>query len=309
MKSPTSRCCPRVRRGTPSSRCAELSNLKLRRSEKRVLNEVNHSEGQRHRVMDPARPDKILERIASGADKIFILVRAGSRHASAGELLRAEALLAGCTASPGHGRRSTRYTSPELCSCPRHQVNAGLSDRPPDKLDYSLKCDMEQAASVGARLAAAMVRYFTHAGRASETFNSLLLLKSLRQRLWPGSTHESRQLPGIGPTISGAAPAALPASVLASLRISVQPAATLTDPRCALFCPPTRRAACGGRGALAAPARGRGPPPPGEHGAAPLPLWQRGPRRAAPADAAHRPGGVHAPGLDARRPAGPGDPG
>lgn len=109
--------------------------------------------------------------------------------------------------------------SSESSSCPRRQVNAGLSDRPPDKLDYSLKCDMEQAVSVGARLAAAMVRYFTHAGRASETFNSLLLLKSLRQRLWSGSAHETRQLPGIGPTISGAGhqlhfqPSSLPASL------------------------------------------------------------------------------------------------
>lgn len=40
-----------------------------------MLNEVNHSDRARYKVMNPAKPGKVLERIASGPDKIFILVR------------------------------------------------------------------------------------------------------------------------------------------------------------------------------------------------------------------------------------------
>lgn len=36
----------------------------------------------------------------------------------------------------------------------------------------------------------------------AETFNALLLAKSLRQRLWTGSELETRQLSGIGPLIA-----------------------------------------------------------------------------------------------------------
>ena len=41
-------------------------------------------------------------------------------------------------------------------------------------------------------------RYFAHVKRFKETGNALLLHKSLRQRLWSGSTLYCRQLPGIG---------------------------------------------------------------------------------------------------------------
>lgn len=46
-------------------------------------------------------------------------------------------------------------------------------------------------------------RYFQHVGRASETYNSYLLHKNLKQQLWTDSRYETRQLPGIGAIISG----------------------------------------------------------------------------------------------------------
>ncbi|KAL4421686.1 hypothetical protein ABPG77_010630 [Micractinium sp. CCAP 211/92] len=133
---------------------AELSNIKLRRSEKKVINAINHSAGVRYPLMNPAKPSKVLERVATGADKIFVL------------------------------------------------INEGLSDTPNDKLEYSLKQDIEQAVGVGRRIASAMVKYFEHQGRAAETFNALLLAKSLTKRLWTDSRLETRQLAGIGPQIA-----------------------------------------------------------------------------------------------------------
>lgn len=38
--------------------------------------------------------------------------------------------------------------------------------------------------------------------RHAETFNALLLSKSLRQRMWTDSSVETRQLAGIGPQIA-----------------------------------------------------------------------------------------------------------
>lgn len=80
-----------------------MENIKLRRSEKKVrtaaaaaplavaprftsmspsstlpakvLNEVNKSERSRHPLMNPSKPGKLLERVATGADKIHVLVR------------------------------------------------------------------------------------------------------------------------------------------------------------------------------------------------------------------------------------------
>jgi hypothetical protein len=39
-----------------------------------VLNEVNHSGRLRYPIMNPAKPTKVLERIATAAHKIHILV-------------------------------------------------------------------------------------------------------------------------------------------------------------------------------------------------------------------------------------------
>ena len=43
-----------------------------------------------------------------------------------------------------------------------------------------------------------MCRYFAHVGQLAATANSMLLYKSLRNRMWDDSRQVARQLPGIG---------------------------------------------------------------------------------------------------------------
>ncbi|PSC72871.1 putative ATP-dependent DNA helicase HFM1 isoform B [Micractinium conductrix] len=56
---------------------AELSSIKLRRSEKKILNESNKAGGTRHPLINPEKPGKLLERVATGADKIYVLINEG----------------------------------------------------------------------------------------------------------------------------------------------------------------------------------------------------------------------------------------
>lgn len=81
-------------------------------------------------------------------------------------------------------------------------LNRALADNPPGKIDYSLKQDTEHALNVGTRLSTAFYRYFLHQNRAGDTFNALILGKSLRQRIWTGSKLEVKQVPGVGPVLS-----------------------------------------------------------------------------------------------------------
>jgi hypothetical protein len=50
----------------------------------------------------------------------------------------------------------------------------------------------------GSRIAACMSRYFGHRQMFAATCNSLMLSKSLRQRMWPDSAKTCMQLPMIG---------------------------------------------------------------------------------------------------------------
>lgn len=50
-----------------------------------VINEINHSAGVRYPLMNPDKPGKVLERVATGADKIFVLVRRASLWNGGGE--------------------------------------------------------------------------------------------------------------------------------------------------------------------------------------------------------------------------------
>lgn len=55
----------------------EFDSIKLRRSEKKVLNEINRSQQDgriRYCVPNPAKPDRHKERISSSPEKMFILV-------------------------------------------------------------------------------------------------------------------------------------------------------------------------------------------------------------------------------------------
>jgi ATP-dependent DNA helicase HFM1/MER3 len=59
------------------ARSSELSSIKLRRNEKKVLNTVNKSEALRHHVMSASRSDRVVDRISTSADKLFILLNFG----------------------------------------------------------------------------------------------------------------------------------------------------------------------------------------------------------------------------------------
>lgn len=65
----------RQRTGRVRCRSTELSGIKLRRSEKRLLNGANNAAGTRYHLMDPAKPTKPLARVSTPAHKIFVLVR------------------------------------------------------------------------------------------------------------------------------------------------------------------------------------------------------------------------------------------
>ena len=56
------------------ARSSELSSIKLRRNEKKVLNAVNKSDALRHHVMSATKSDRVIDRISTAADKIFILI-------------------------------------------------------------------------------------------------------------------------------------------------------------------------------------------------------------------------------------------
>jgi hypothetical protein len=55
-----------------------------------------------------------------------------------------------------------------------------------------------QVLRSGSRIAACMSRYFSHRQMFAATCNSLMLGKSLKQRMWHDSTKTCRQLPLIG---------------------------------------------------------------------------------------------------------------
>jgi replicative superfamily II helicase len=57
------------------ARSAELSGIKLRSNEKKALNALNRGDGVRFHVMSAAKPDRVADRVATAADKIFLLVR------------------------------------------------------------------------------------------------------------------------------------------------------------------------------------------------------------------------------------------
>lgn len=46
-------------------------------------------------------------------------------------------------------------------------MNEGLADTPAEKLEYSLRQDVEQVVAQGRRIAAAMAKYYEYEGRAS----------------------------------------------------------------------------------------------------------------------------------------------
>lgn len=114
-----------------------------------VLNEVNHSDRVRYPIMG-AKPGKVLERITSAAHKIHILVSKGCCECRSwrdgGRQLQFHGTHTYCCRMPLLPCRACLQLRP-ASNCPAPaaaQVNEGLSDVPTDKLDYSLKQDVEQ---------------------------------------------------------------------------------------------------------------------------------------------------------------------
>ncbi|XP_038890739.1 DExH-box ATP-dependent RNA helicase DExH17 [Benincasa hispida] len=64
--------------------------------------------------------------------------------------------------------------------------------------DLSLSQDMNSICSNGCRIAKCMKEYFVYRKNYEGTFNSMLLAKSLYQKLWDDSPYLLKQLPGIG---------------------------------------------------------------------------------------------------------------
>lgn len=83
------------------------------------------------------------------------------------------------------------------------QMNHSMwDDAAGGKLEYSLRQEADHAVANGARITAAMIRYFIYKEAAAETLAALLLHKSLKQKLWTGSRYEVRQIAGVGQVIS-----------------------------------------------------------------------------------------------------------
>ena len=60
------------------ARSAECSSIKLRRGEKKLLNSLNKQLGQEcleHCIVDEHRSDRPKERIGTGPEKVFVMVR------------------------------------------------------------------------------------------------------------------------------------------------------------------------------------------------------------------------------------------
>jgi len=129
---------------------AELSGIKLKRSEKRPLNTINKGGTIKYPLMNPAKPNKVLDRVTETWHKCFVL------------------------------------------------LNEALKDHHPQQqqLDYSLRQDMAACITAGTRISCAMFRFFSHSNRVSETFNSLLLTKCLKQQMWPSGSVSSREIQG-----------------------------------------------------------------------------------------------------------------
>ncbi|KAG2449576.1 hypothetical protein HYH02_005109 [Chlamydomonas schloesseri] len=144
----------------------EFAHIRLRRGEKKVLNDINKRVAGDAPIKFPvpadppaggvgssaARPGppKPKDRISKATEKIFIM------------------------------------------------VNEALSDTLNETLDYSMRQELDGVLRVGQRIAAAMIRYFTHRQSLAATANALCLAKSLKQRMWDDSKQVARQLPDIG---------------------------------------------------------------------------------------------------------------
>ncbi|XP_009334110.2 DExH-box ATP-dependent RNA helicase DExH17 isoform X1 [Pyrus x bretschneideri] len=130
-------------------RAEEISWIQLRRSEKKLLNDINADKDGRLRFHVLGDKGKRQKRIQTREEKTFVL---------ANDCLTGDPLV--------------------------H--------------DLSLTQDMNSICSNGCRIARCMKEFFIYQKNYKGALNSMLLAKSLYQKLWDDSPYLLKQLPGIG---------------------------------------------------------------------------------------------------------------
>ncbi|XP_068336136.1 DExH-box ATP-dependent RNA helicase DExH17 [Pyrus communis] len=130
-------------------RAEEISWIQLRRSEKKLLNDINADKDSRLRFHVLGDKGKRQKRIQTREEKTFVL---------ANDCLTGD----------------------------------------PSVHDLSLTQDMNSICSNGCRIARCMKEFFIYQKNYKGALNSMLLAKSLYQKLWDDSPYLLKQLPGIG---------------------------------------------------------------------------------------------------------------
>ncbi|KAM1015099.1 hypothetical protein ACFX1T_044828 [Malus domestica] len=130
-------------------RAEEISWIQLRRSEKKLLNDINADKDGRLRFHVLGDKGKRQKRIQTREEKTFVL---------ANDCLTGD----------------------------------------PSVHDLSLTQDMNSICSNGCRIARCMKEFFIYQKNYKGALNSMLLAKSLYQKLWDDSPYLLKQLPGIG---------------------------------------------------------------------------------------------------------------
>eukprot|EP00850_Spirogloea_muscicola_P022734 SM000309S11869 [mRNA] locus=s309:40999:48383:+ [translate_table: standard] len=123
--------------------------IRLRRTEKKVLNDVNNEAGSRIKYRVLAPNGKLKKRIQTAKDKIFVL------------------------------------------------INDVLSGEP-SNLDFTMTQDVGSICTNGVRILHCMADYYLFKKLYKESISSLVLAKSLKQRLWDDSPYQLKQLSGVG---------------------------------------------------------------------------------------------------------------
>jgi hypothetical protein len=127
-----------------------------------VLNEINHATAPgalRYHVMADGDGAKVKERLASAAEKLFVLVSAVIFVLGwwwcvcvGGVMQRAPPRTRNSSTSPwGWSRTHTGLPR-------RRQLNDGLADTPSDALDYSMRQEQDRLLAVAQRIAKCMAR-------------------------------------------------------------------------------------------------------------------------------------------------------
>eukprot|EP00959_Pyramimonas_sp_CCMP1952_P349203 7316412-Pyramimonas_sp.AAC.1 len=73
-------------------------------------------------------------------------------------------------------------------------VNEACTDNPCEKLDFSLRKEIDVICDAGVRVAKALGQFCIYKHKLAATAHALLLAKCLQVRLWEGSKHVCRQL-------------------------------------------------------------------------------------------------------------------